>query len=159
MGAASWYIVVYIALSAKKRSYFCTSIAMAMKGCILILFKSTGVRVDVTILTFSNSSLERLTNKPIFGKPSGSAVFFANTSQPGTTSSTNWETQFLYQSLLLTHQGAAPVETSAGTNCSGNCQRIPRKTSTSTGAKFGEISDFDCCACEAANLLQTSKPR
>ena len=51
MGGVSWYkLVVHILLSAKRRTYFCKSIAVEIAGVPRHFLKSMGVRVDLILL-------------------------------------------------------------------------------------------------------------
>ena len=53
MGGVSWYkLVVYILLSAKRRAYFCKSIAIEMRGVSRYISEVSGSGVDSTLLRY-----------------------------------------------------------------------------------------------------------
>ena len=56
MGGVSWYrLVVYIAISAKRRAYFCQHIAIEMGGVSRYFSKLSGSGVDLTLLKDARS--------------------------------------------------------------------------------------------------------
>ena len=60
MGGVSWYkLVLYILLSAKRRAYFCKTIAIEMGGVSPYFSEVLGSGVDLTLLNYcENNSLE-----------------------------------------------------------------------------------------------------